>query len=416
MSVTVARSAGFCWGVRRAVDCVLDELKKGGRGPFLLYGPLVHNPQVLEALRQRGVDVWNGEEESAPASGVLFLRTHGVSAGEMERLSGLPTRLRNLVCPRVARVQALARKHSLEGDRDILILGDPDHSEVIALLSYAGPRARLISGLADLDALPPLTRPVLLAQTTQNELLFERVAERLAGEYPDLLVERTICDSTDERQEELRALCPRADCVVVVGGANSANTSRLTAIAAEEGLPAFQVETADDLPLAALSAHRRILVTAGASTPSWVIGKVRERLLEMQGSARPGGGLLRFLRTIVFSSLYVAPAALALGAASGVAMGGEPWIRPALPACLAVLGLHSLNAILETARPRFASFGRDSFVRANRSWLLAVALLCIPASIALGAMQGLLPAAGYAGVWLLFVVYSLPLAGGGGGL
>ena len=407
MGVTVARNAGFCWGVRRALDSVLEELKRGP-GPFVVFGPLVHNPQVLAALRERGVEVWEGGADKAPDAGVLFLRTHGVSAEEMERLSKLPVRLRNLTCPRVARAQGLARKYS-HSDRDIVILGDPDHAEVIALLSYSGDRAHLVTGQSDLGNLEGLHRPVLLSQTTQNRKLFERVSAILREEYPDLLVEDTICDSTDSRQDELRRLCPKADCVVVVGGSRSANTARLTSIAGEEGSAAFQVETAEDLPEQELSRFRKVLVTAGASTPSWSIRRVRERLLEIQGRTRPVGTLLGLLRAAFFSSLYIVPAALALGAASGVALEGSPWWLASIPASLTIFALHNLNAIVEVAQPRFTSLGRDAYVRRNRSWLLKLAILMVPISLIIAGLMGLVFLLGYLGVWLLFGAYSLPL-------
>ena len=409
MSVTVARSAGFCWGVRRALDCVLEELKRG-RGPFTFYGPLVHNPQVLEALGQRGATVWDGGERNAPGGGTLFLRTHGVSSAEMSRLSQLPVRLCNLTCPRVARVQALARKYASQA-RDIVILGDPDHAEVIALMSYAGDAAHLIGGPEDIDRLPALNGPVLLAQTTQNKRVFERCARSLSSLCPDLVVENTICDSTDRRQDELRSLCGHADFVVIVGGSRSANTARLTVIARdEEGVPSRQVETADDIEPAEISRHRKILVTAGASTPSWSIRKVRERLLEIQGRTRPVGMLRALLRSMVFSSTHLLAAVIALGAATGLALVGRPWWLPSAAAALTVFGLHNLNALLESSQPRFTSLGRDEYVRAGAGRRLrAISLAMIPLSIATSAAVGPILAAGHAAVWLLFGLYSLPL-------
>lgn len=263
MSVTVAKTAGFCWGVRRAVDKVVYEIKKG-RGPFRVYGPLVHNPQVLEALSERGVlccdSPWNIR------GGTLFLRTHGVTREERARLQNLPVNLRDLTCPKVGRALAIAGARASEGF-DVLILGDPGHQEVKAILSCTGGKGIVIDGPSDIDALPELPRPFLISQTTQSTENYRLTIERLLQRWPSSESENTICGSTESRQAELRLLMEKADCVVVVGGQRSANTARLASIAGESGLPVFLVENESQIPAEEIRKYRRVLLTAGASTP-----------------------------------------------------------------------------------------------------------------------------------------------------
>jgi (E)-4-hydroxy-3-methyl-but-2-enyl pyrophosphate reductase len=186
MSVTVARSAGFCWGVRRAVDLVLAELKKG-KGPFRVLGPLVHNPQVLQALADRGVKCLG--ELDGISGGVLFLRTHGTPVEERQALEGLDSRIRDLTCPRVGRALSLAGSRRAAG-YDIVILGDSGHTEVHALRSYGGGEsAHVIAGRQDVASLPDLAKPFLISQTTQDTTVFTSTAEAMRSRFPELELE-----------------------------------------------------------------------------------------------------------------------------------------------------------------------------------------------------------------------------------
>lgn len=407
MSVIVARTAGFCWGVRRAIDKVLNELKKS-QGPFKAYGPIVHNPQVLEALRDRGVEECLDISRIKNEDGTLFLRTHGISVEELDILSRLPVKLSDLTCPRVARALALAGKYTAAG-RDIIILGDADHAEVKALKSYACGKAAVIAGTDQIKNLPALEDPVLISQTTQNEKLFSKVVQVLQGIYPDLTVCNTICGSTDRRQEELRKLCPKVDCVVIVGGRSSANTKRLTSIASEEGLPAFQIETAEELDQEELTGFLRILLTAGASTPGWSIRKVREKLLEIQGSRKPVGKLMKFIRILVFTNIHLVLAAASIGAAGGIILDGFPWWMKSIPAVLTIYAIHTFNGILESGQSKFTALGRQKFIRQNRTRLFLISLISMIASLVISFIYGYTWFLIVFAVWILFGLYSMPL-------
>jgi 4-hydroxy-3-methylbut-2-enyl diphosphate reductase len=390
------------------VDLVLAEIKRG-RGPYMVYGQLVHNPQVIEALAERGVSVC--EDPCCMDSGTLFLRTHGVTLDEKESLEELPVRLRDLICPKVKRALELARRMSGRG-YDLVILGDEGHQEVRAIRSYAGDGSYVISGPEDVDRLPELERPFLLSQTTQDTEAWERSLARLRERFGGVEHANTICGSTRQRQQELRELCRDVDCVVVVGGRNSANTRRLAAIASEEGLPVYHVETADELSGAELSDCRDVLLTAGASTPSWSIRKVRERLHEIQGLSARTGYARRLVRDLVFSSVHVPPAAVLIGLAGWRLLNGGSWLVPVLSSSLVLFAMHLMNSILETGVCTAACHRRQEYIATHRRTHVIVAAASLAGALVLAAMAGIIWVGAVAVSLLAFLLYSLPLVGG----
>ncbi len=340
MSVITAHTAGFCWGVRRAVDMVLAELKKGN-DPYAVYGELVHNPQVLRALAERGVSIC--ETPESMNGGTLFLRTHGTTLERRKQLKPLPLKIRDLTCPRVGSALAVARKKSSEG-YDVIILGDPQHQEVRSILSYGGDRARVISGPDEIAALSGISRPFLMSQTTQNTETFEQTKNVLQDKYPNLEYAFTICDSTSLRQDELRKMCDKVDCVIVVGGRNSANTARLVEIAREENLPSYHIETHEELDADELKKYENVLLTAGSSTPSWSIRKVREKLLEIQGGTLRAGKAWKLLQSMIFGNVHVLPLTFILGAAGACILDSSHWLLPALVASFFLYGVHTVTS------------------------------------------------------------------------
>lgn len=410
MSVITAKTAGFCWGVRKAVDRVVTEIKKG-EAPFRVYGPLVHNPQVIEALKDRGVATCG--EPWAEKDGTLFLRTHGVTVEERKRLKKLPVALRDLTCPRVGRALAIAGKQASLG-YDVLIFGDPGHHEVKAILSSAGDSGRVIATIQEAIDLKDVSKPFLLSQTTQDTEEFSKLLEVLRTRWPQLEYSNTICDSTSRRQSELRELMDKADAVVIVGGRHSANTQRLAVIAGATGLPVFKVETHNELDPAALSGYRRILLSAGASTPGWSIRKVRERLLEIQGKSSGAGWIRSFLRNLVFSGTHIPFTALFIALAQGVTLGGSGWGRAGLSAGFLLWSFTNFTAVLECRRISTTSQKRQEFVRDHEFLMLSAAILGLVASLFL--------AVGLGTTWLVWTVlailacllYALPLIGRSG--
>jgi len=405
MSVIVARTAGFCWGVRRAVDRVVTEIKRGD-APFRVFGPLVHNPQVIEALKDRGVatcsEPWDQKD------GTLFLRTHGVTVDERERLGRLNLKLKDLTCPRVGRALAIAEKRSSQG-YDVIIFGDPEHHEVQAILSAAGPSGRVVSSIEEARDLPDLKLPFLLSQTTQNSKEYDRLLAMLGERWPNIQHCNTICDSTSHRQKELRELMDRVDAVVIVGGRNSANTGRLAVIAGETGLPVFRVETHEELDPELLSGFRRVLLSAGASTPEWSIRKVRERLLEIQGQSSGAGWVRTVFRNLMFSGAHIPVIALFIALAQGVSLGGQGWGRAGLAAGFLLWSFTSFTAVLECRRVSITSQKRQEFLQEHQWGMLFLGVFSLLASLFL--------AMGLGRTWLVWEVvaslacllYALPL-------
>lgn len=270
MEVVIAHSAGFCMGVRRAIEIALD-VAADEKGPVYTYGPLIHNPQELEELRRKGVIVLSDENELPKAP--IIIRAHGVTPAVHSRLSREAQRVVDVTCPKVARIQKRIEEYSSRGYA-VVIAGDADHPEVVGLLGHARGNAYVVSSAGEVDALPPLQRVVLVAQTTQDQEVFEAIRDRLTARFPQAEALSTICESTHRRQNGAREVAARVEAMVVIGGRNSANTRRLAEICTALGKPTYHIETADELPFEELRRFGRVGVTAGASTPAWIIEEV----------------------------------------------------------------------------------------------------------------------------------------------
>ncbi len=270
MEILVARSAGFCMGVKRAIEMALRVAREEGRTVYT-HGPLIHNPQELEKLAAEGI-VAVGEHDPLPNAPVI-VRAHGIPPSERQRLEAQAERVVDATCPKVARIQRSIAEHSRQGFA-VVIAGDPDHPEVVGLVGHAQGPAFVVCSPEDVDRLPELGRVLLVAQTTQDEETFQAIRERVLARFPNASTLFTICRSTHRRLSEARELAAQVDAVVVIGGRNSANTRRLAEVVRRLGTPAYHVETAAELPLEGLRRCRRVGVTAGASTPSWIIEEV----------------------------------------------------------------------------------------------------------------------------------------------
>jgi (E)-4-hydroxy-3-methyl-but-2-enyl pyrophosphate reductase len=275
MHVIVAESAGFCRGVKRAVEKARAVAAQGG--PVYTDGPLIHNRQMMEELRRGGI-----VESSDPqglSSGRLLIRAHGIPPSRRQTLERLPLEVIDATCPDVARIQGLIRQHARRGYH-VVVFGDPQHPEVVGLLGYAEGRGRVVETEADVALLPSLSPVCLVAQSTQSPDAYAGIAQAVRRRFTDVTVLDTICDSTKRRQNDLLVMAPQVDAFVIVGGAHSANTIRLTELARKLH-PTFHVETAADLDAKALCAFKSIGVTAGASTPAFLIEQVRRALAEL---------------------------------------------------------------------------------------------------------------------------------------
>ena len=260
MKVRLAKSAGFCWGVRRTMNIALDAANTSD-GPVHTFGPLIHNPQVVDVLASKGMKVVNNFEELQEGS-TLVIRAHGIPPETRQELKTRGVKFRDGTCPLVAKVHAYIKKHLGLG-YSLVILGHKDHPEVIGHLGYAQGHGTVISSAEDVDSLPAMDKVCLVSQTTANEQKFYAVEARMKAKYADCVVVNTICDDTHTRQEEVLQVAPTVDAMVIVGGKGSSNTQRLVEISESTGTPAFHVETADELDLKTLSAYETVGVTAG---------------------------------------------------------------------------------------------------------------------------------------------------------
>lgn len=276
MDVVLAQSAGFCFGVRRAVDRALAVAAESG-GPVFTDGPLIHNPGMLAELERRGIRVADAPD-ALPPDATLIIRAHGIPPERRRALQALAPRLVDATCPEVARIHGLIRARVARG-RTILILGDEGHAEVVGLLGHAQGHGRVVGGPADVSRLPAeLPDVTLVSQTTQDVEVFEATARAVRGRYPGAEILDTVCAATKNRQSELRTLAERAERIVVVGSRTSANSLRLLEIASRLR-PSVLVQGADDLRAEDFAGVRSVGLTAGASTPDATIEAVRARLL-----------------------------------------------------------------------------------------------------------------------------------------
>ena len=275
MEVILADKAGFCFGVQRAISTAF-KAKAEGDGKVYCLGPLIHNPQEVSRLRDAGVETV--EDFSGLRSGdSLIIRSHGVPPAVLAGAREKGLTIIDLTCPFVAKAQQHAQSLSSEGYR-VVVVGEKKHPEVQSILGYAGENSVVVERPEDIDQLNLQGRLGVVAQTTQSYGNFSEIVLRLLRLSNELKVFNTICSSTKERQDATRVLASRVDVMIVVGGRNSANTGRLVSLSREAGKPTYHVEVVDEIRSEWLTGARTVGVTAGASTPGWVIDAVVERL------------------------------------------------------------------------------------------------------------------------------------------
>jgi (E)-4-hydroxy-3-methyl-but-2-enyl pyrophosphate reductase len=373
MKLVIAKTAGFCMGVRRAVEMVLST---PGRceGPIYTYGPLIHNPQVLEMLSEKGISVLR--EIPSRGTGTVLIRAHGVPPETRRQLEAAGFDVIDATCPRVIKVQSIIRKHAGQGYAT-LIIGDRDHPEVTGLLGYAGPSGRVVSRMADLEALPVFERAIIVAQTTQNKNFFDAVQQWAAAHHPRYKVFDTICDSTARRQAEVRRLAETADAVVVVGGRDSGNTRRLAEIAAASGKPTVHVETEAELDPIFLAGARSVAVTAGASTPNWIIKRICRHLetFPFERGGRWRHFCYRLQQTLLRTNTYVAAGAGGLCYACIQLQRLDQVLPLVLLAAFYVQSMHVLNNLTGQKEDRYNDPGRAHFYQSHRFALALLALV-----------------------------------------
>jgi 4-hydroxy-3-methylbut-2-enyl diphosphate reductase len=414
MKITIAKTAGFCMGVRRAVDIVLDA-SNTTQERICTYGPLIHNPQVLKMLEEKGIPSINQIPEKG--EGTVLIRAHGVPPQDQERLKQAGFTVIDATCPRVIRVQTIIRKHALKGYSSI-ILGDRDHPEVKGLLGHAEERGVTASSMAELQGLPEFDKAIIVAQTTQDTLLFEEVKAWTRKNHPDYKVFDTICDSTEKRQAETRRITETCDAVVVIGGKQSGNTQRLAQVARDSGKPAFHIEDVSELDLETLSKAESIAITAGASTPNWIINKTC-RTLEDALEKKHGflvAGALTLLSFFLKTNLLLSLGAGSLTYACARLQGLENCLSHAAVAMLYILSMQVINNLFTIKSDRYNHPDRAKFYSDNRLYLVILALLSGAGGLCLTIVTSTLSFAILFVMSLLGLSYNLRILPGSSGL
>jgi 4-hydroxy-3-methylbut-2-enyl diphosphate reductase len=273
MEIILAKQAGFCFGVKRATQMAFEAADKG-EDTFTL-GPIIHSPQVVQRLEEMGVKVL--EDLSDLESGTIIIRSHGVASEELDEAVRRELEIVDATCPFVKKAQEHVKSLSQAG-YDVVVVGDADHPEVQGIVSYAKGRVYVVGSGEEASRLPRMGKIGVVAQTTQSFENMKNVVNECLKKGGEIRVFHTICDATAVRQEEAKALARRVDCMIVIGGYNSANTRRLAEVCAELQPKTYHIETAQQLDPLWFEGVGRVGITAGASTPKWLIDEVMERV------------------------------------------------------------------------------------------------------------------------------------------
>jgi len=275
MNVKLAAKAGFCFGVKRALEMAERTVENL---PSVSLGPLIHNQQVVKRLAERGIRVVNALDEVLSEQ-ALIIRSHGVGPSVYQGAKDKGIQVVDATCPFVQKAQRLAAESAQMGQQ-VIVMGDKLHPEVQGILGWAGQEAIPIQTIEEAKELPFYPHLAVLAQTTQLTISFEGIVEELKLHTQDLTVHNTICSATAERQKAARELAQTVDVMVVVGGRNSANTEKLASICAEL-TKTYLIETAQELQADWFKEATSAGLTAGASTPDWIIEEVYQKMTEI---------------------------------------------------------------------------------------------------------------------------------------
>lgn len=275
VEIITAKYAGFCFGVKRALQLAQEAaMSKKDGAPIYSLGPLIHNPQVVDDLEKKGVSVVNDLLDIN--TGTLIIRSHGVSPEVFEDAEKKRLSIIDATCPFVKKAQQFAQQ-LLEEGYQVVVVGDKQHPEVIGIIGWANNEAIVVEKPEEAWEISA-ERPIgLIAQTTQPKENLDKVEEILKGRGIEVKVYNTICLATGERQESARELANNVDVMIIVGGKNSANTQKLARLCKATGTATYHIETAEELEGEWFENAEKIGITAGASTPDWIIEEVKNK-------------------------------------------------------------------------------------------------------------------------------------------
>lgn len=269
MEIYKASVMGFCYGVKRAMKIAENAAISGIKA--VTYGPIIHNPQVVEKLTDKGVPP--AEDLDALTDETVIIRSHGVGPSCYNKLKCKNLALMDATCPFVKRNQEITKNLVAEG-KTVVLIGEKKHPEMKSVAEWAVGHSFQVETMEDVKALPPMEEAHIVTQTTFSVALADRLIEAIEEKIPKVFVNKSICDATMQRQQAARELARKVDVMIVIGGRNSANTGRLAEVSAAEGATVHHIETAEELKLEWFRSRDKIGITAGASTPDWIIEEV----------------------------------------------------------------------------------------------------------------------------------------------
>jgi (E)-4-hydroxy-3-methyl-but-2-enyl pyrophosphate reductase len=389
MKVIVAKTAGFCWGVKRAMDAVLEASMRNDGRPVQTLGPLIHNPQALELIGKRGVAVAEAPEQVQ--NGTVVIRAHGIPIQDLrglkERQARGELKIVNATCPEVAKVHHKIKKWSPKGYFTV-ILGSHGHAESMAHRSFAENGSVIVANMAEAEALTEaqLSKVLVVAQTTFTVKDYHAISDYIRTRAKDAVLENTICEDTWMRQDEAKELARTVDTVIVVGGKASSNTKHLAELAQHYGKPVQYIETASELDLAGFTGKETVGVLAGASTPTWLVDEVVDVLEQL------GDGPSRWRSFL--QAAYGSSSLMALGAGL-MTLGVHKWLglplgwRYPLLTAAYVLAMYLLSPFLDPLGLGAKGPARARFLERNRVVMQASALVALALTFGLAISLGL---------------------------
>ncbi|HPC85436.1 MAG TPA: 4-hydroxy-3-methylbut-2-enyl diphosphate reductase [Smithellaceae bacterium] len=373
MEIKLAKTAGFCMGVRRAVDTVLDVSQHETGRKIYTYGPLIHNPQTIELLKNRGITaIQHIDEIPDRQNALLVIRAHGIAPGERRKIKESGVKIIDATCPKVGYVQGIIKKHTAL-DYTVIIAGDREHPEVDGLWGYTEGRGIIVSTLEDAEKIPALDKVCIVAQTTQDSDHYREIIRKIHEKNPQAVVFNTICSSTEKRQKEIISLASEMDALFVVGGKNSANTCRLADLARKQNTPTFHIETVKELKNIDLGPYKSIGVSAGASTPNWIIDQITDHLAEeKRGPNKKTAFLLKLWLWTVKTDLYSALGAGCLALAGMLLQNLPVSVTSVAVASFFVYAMHVLNRLVTSKESGLiGSFREPFYLRHEKIFRLA---------------------------------------------
>ena len=277
MKVLLAKTAGFCFGVKRAVDTVYQQVEENKDCKIYTFGPIIHNDEVIKDMQAKGVTVLEGEEDLQKAkNGIVIKRSHGVPKRICDRMDELGIQYVDATCPFVKKIHKIAMEKAEEG-AFLVVIGNPVHPEVEGIMGWAGEDAAVISTAEEAEHLtvPEDRKICVVAQTTFNYNKFKELVEIISKRRYDISVLNTICSATKERQTETARIADRVDAMIVIGDKRSSNTQKLFEICKNACNNTYYIQTLDDLNVNQLRSVETVGITAGASTPNNIIEEVQ---------------------------------------------------------------------------------------------------------------------------------------------